>query len=167
MAPEEIFKVLSGKFGDKVQEVSLEAVDPVATVDASSLQEICTFLKTESELAFTSLMCLSSVDHDEENLRIVYHLDSIEKNHKVTLQVIVPKLKPQVPSVNAVWRTADWHEREAFDLMGIKFENHPDFRRILLPDDWEGYPLRKDYEVQEVYRGMQVPYPEDEEEKKS
>ena len=65
---------------------------------------------------------------------------------------------PQVPSVSSIWKTADWHEREAFDLVGIEFTNHPDLRRILLPSDWEGYPLRKDYKEQEEYHGIKVKY---------
>ena len=65
---------------------------------------------------------------------------------------------PQVPTVSHIWKTADWHEREAFDLMGIQFSNHPDLRRILLPEDWEGHPLRQDYQAQEYYHGIQVKY---------
>ena len=64
---------------------------------------------------------------------------------------------PDLPTVSHVWRTADWHEREAYDMCGMQFENHPDHRRILLPDDWDGFPLRKDYEVQEFYHGIRVP----------
>jgi NADH-quinone oxidoreductase subunit C len=78
--------------------------------------------------------------------------------HKIVLKVDVPADHPRCRSVEAVWKTANWHEREAFDLYGIVFEGHPDLRRILLPDDWEGYPLRKDYQVPEYYNGMKVPY---------
>jgi len=72
--------------------------------------------------------------------------------------VRVPKDNPHVPSVESVWKTANWHEREAYDLIGVVFDGHPDLRRILLPDDWEGHPLRKDYKVPEFYNGMKVPY---------
>jgi len=122
---------------------------------------VCSFLKSDSEMVFKSLMSLSGVDHDEEHLRVVYHLYSIEKDHKITLDVIVPKSDPKVPTVANVWRTADWHEREAFDLIGVVFDGHPDMRRILLPDDWEGHPLRKDYETPEMYNGIPVLYPKE------
>jgi len=161
MTAEEIFSTLREKFGDAVLETDGEAADPSATVSAASIAEIGMFLKSDPGLRFTSLMCLSGVERDEENMGVVYHLYSIEKKHKITLQVIVPKSAPRVASVARVWRTADWHEREAYDLLGIVFDGHPDFRRILLPDDWEGHPLRSDYAVPETYRGMPVPYPEE------
>jgi len=92
---------------------------------------------------------------------LVYNLFSMKHRHKIALRVDLPRDNPRVPSVESVWRTADWHEREAYDLFGIHFEGHPDLRRILCPDDWEGYPLRKDYVVQEYYHGIRVPYQED------
>ena len=78
--------------------------------------------------------------------------------HKATVKVIVPKADPHVETVEKVWRAADWHEREAYDLIGVVFDNHRDLRRILCPYDWEGHPLQKDYEVPEYYNGMKVPY---------
>ncbi len=80
------------------------------------------------------------------------------QKHKIVLKTQCTKDHPYIQSVSAVWGTANWHEREAFDLFGIIFDEHPDLRRILLPDDWEGHPLRKDYKVQEFYHGMKVPY---------
>jgi NADH-quinone oxidoreductase subunit C len=88
----------------------------------------------------------------------VYHLYSFALNQKLVVKVLVPKSNPVVPTVSDVWATANWHEREAFDMFGMTFEGHPDLRRILCPEDWEGYPLRKDYKVQEFYNGMKVPY---------
>lgn len=166
MTVEDITKKLQESFGDKIVESDFESVEQVVTVDAQSIAEISRFLKDEPDLKFTSLMCLSSIDLDEDNLQLVYHLHSMEHNHKFTLAVTVPKKKAKAPTVSGVWRTADWHEREAFDLMGIHFDGHPDHRRILCPDDWEGHPLRKDYVVQEVYNNMPVPYPEDDGEEK-
>ena len=78
--------------------------------------------------------------------------------HKLTLKVIVPKVEPRVPTVEHVWKVANWHEREVYDLYGVMFDGHSDLRRILLPDDWEGYAMRKDYKEPEIYRGMKVPY---------
>lgn len=79
-------------------------------------------------------------------------------NHKIVLKVNVTADDPHCASVEGVWRTADWHEREAYDMFGIIFDGHPDLRRILMPDDWEGFPLRKDFQVPEFYHGMKVPY---------
>ena len=167
MKIEEIYKKLQKTFADKILETDFEVGEPIIGIEPQSIAEVCGFLKSETDLKFTSLSCLSSVDLDEENLQAVYHLHSMDHNHKVTLGLVVPKNATKIPSVAGVWRTADWHEREAFDLMGFEFEGHPDHRRILCPDDWEGHPLRKDYVVQEMYNGMPVPYPkEDDEENK-
>ncbi|MCX7918937.1 MAG: NADH-quinone oxidoreductase subunit C [bacterium] len=113
-------------------------------VPANSIYPICLYLKETSDLAFDSLMCLSGVDRGE-NLEVVYHLFSMIHLHKVTLKVQTPRTDPKIPTVSTLWRTADWHEREVYDLFGIVFLGHPDLRRILMPDDWVGYPLRKDY----------------------
>jgi NADH-quinone oxidoreductase subunit C len=93
------------------------------------------------------------------SLSVYYHLHSTYLKHKITLKVSTQRDNPQVESVYNIWRTSDWHEREAFDMFGIIFLNHPDLRRILMPYDWEaGYPLRKDYKNPEFYQGMKVPY---------
>ena len=89
-------------------------------------------------------------------MTVVYHLGSSSYKHKIALKVEVGRDEPKVPTVERVWRIANWHERETYDMYGIVFEGHSDLRRILCPDDWEGYPLRKDYQVQEFYRGIKV-----------
>lgn len=162
MTPGEIHSKLREKFGDSILEFNAEALDPYAQVAAARLYEIAQFLKNEPGLEFDALMCLSGMDYGAEaELGIVYNIHSIKHNHKFNLRVNLPREQPTVPSVETVWRTADWHEREAYDLFGIVFEGHRDLRRILCPDDWEGYPLRKDYVVQEYYHGTRVPYQED------
>src|SRR5690606_14553386 len=112
---------------------------------------------------FDFLSSISAVDYglEQKSFWVVYHLASIPYKRQLTLKVNPDGGRssddlPTVPSVSAVWRTAEWHEREAFDLMGIYFEGHPDLRRILLPEDWEGYPLRKDYEEAEYYQGISI-----------
>jgi NADH-quinone oxidoreductase subunit C len=122
------------------------------------MQDVALFLRDDDQMQFDVLMCLSGVDYTGGKLGVVYHLHSMKRNHKITLKTEVMREHPRVASVQAVWRTANWHEREAYDLFGIVFDGHPDLRRILLPDDWEGYPLRKDYQVPEFYNGMKVPY---------
>ncbi|MDH7516502.1 MAG: NADH-quinone oxidoreductase subunit C, partial [Bacteroidota bacterium] len=127
-------------------------------VPAAGIHDVCLHLRDKPGYDFDSLMCLSGVDYTDGTLGVVYHLGSIKQRQRLTLKVIVPREDPRVPTVERVWRTADWHEREAWDLLGIVFEGHPDLRRILLPDDWEGHPLRKDYEMPEFYNGIKVPY---------
>ncbi len=157
---EEIHKLLVDQFGEETLEYKPdEKVDPWIVVAAGKIQEVAKFLRDETGLRFDSLMCLSGVHYEkEEQLGVTYHLASTSEKHKLTLKVLMPQEDAQVQSVEQIWKTADWHEREAFDMFGIRFEGHPDHRRILCPDDWEGYPLRKDYKVQEFYRGMKVEY---------
>lgn len=162
MTPEQIHQKLQEKFGDDILELNAEVLDPFIKINPARIFEISQFLKDDSDLNFTSLMCLSGMDYGaEDSLGVVYNLHSIKKKHKITIRVDLPRDNPTVPSVETIWRTADWHEREAYDLFGIQFEGHRDLRRILCPDDWEGYPLRKDYIVQEYYNGIRVPYQED------
>jgi NADH (or F420H2) dehydrogenase, subunit C len=155
----EIHDRLKAKFPDSILEFKPDAiVDPYIVVKASDIKEICAFLSTDPDLKFDYLMSLSGMDYNDGTLGVVYHISSMGKNHKIVLKVRVQKDSPEVPSVESIWKTANWHEREAYDLFGIVFVGHPDLRRILLPNDWEGHPLRKDYKVQEYYQGMKVPY---------
>jgi len=164
MTPEQIHDKLKQKFGDSILELNSEALDPFVKIAPAKIHAVAAFLNDEPDLRFTSLMCLSGMDYGadgEPSLGVVYNLHSMEKKHKITLRIELPRETPEAPSVADIWRTADWHEREAYDLYGIVFKNHPDLRRILCPDDWEGFPLRKDYVVQEFYHGVRVPYQED------
>jgi NADH-quinone oxidoreductase subunit C len=155
----EIYNLLKEVFDSGIGELRTDIpVEPFINIDADKINAVSLFLRDEESLQFDSLSCLSSVDLDKDNLAVVYHLYSFALNHKLKLKVIVPKENPVVKTVSDVWATADWHEREAYDMMGLIFEGHPDLRRILCPEDWEGYPLRKDYKVQEFYQGMKVPY---------
>jgi len=159
LSPAEIHDKLKTQFGDTIVEFKPDAVvDPYIKIAPERIRDVALFLRDNETLLFDSLMCLSGVDYKEGGLGVVYHLYSMKHDHKITLKVIVPGDNPKVPSVEAVWKTANWHEREAYDLFGIVFIDHPDLRRILLPYDWEGHPLRKDYKVPEFYNGMKVPY---------
>lgn len=154
----EIFNLLKEKFKDAITDLVDEPPsDPFINVNPEKLFDICLELRDNPELDFDYLMCLSGVDFPEK-LQVVYHLCSLKKKHKIVLKVTVPKENPRVPSVERIWRSADWHEREAFDLFGIIFEGHHNLIRILLPYDWEGHPLRKDYKEPETYHGIRVPY---------
>jgi NADH-quinone oxidoreductase subunit C len=131
---------------------------PSLTIAADKLVEVCSFLHENEDCYFDLLSCLTGIDNGESvgTMEVVYQLYSIPYEHSLTLRVVVDRQHPVIDTVSHIWRTADWHEREAYDLLGIHFTNHPDLRRILLPEDWEGFPLRKDYKPQETYHGIKV-----------
>ena len=154
MTPQEISDRLKTKFGDAAIDL-VDNVDPFIRVRAEAIAAVGAFLRDAEGLKFESLMCLSGVDYPE-HLTVVYHLCSMAHRHRIVLKVDVEREEAHVPTVEHVWRVANWHERETYDMFGIVFDGHSDLRRILCPDDWEGFPLRKDYEVQEFYRGIKV-----------
>ncbi len=157
MKPEDIYSKLKNQFNEAILSFEEIPVESFIKIASESISEIAKYLKEESELSFDSLMCLSGVDTGE-TLTVVYHLFSNEHRHKITLKSEIPKDNPHIPTVEQIWKTANWHEREAYDLFGVIFDGHSDFRRILLPEDWEGYPLRKDYKPPESYRDMPVAF---------
>jgi NADH-quinone oxidoreductase subunit C len=173
MAGQSLLDRLKQRFGNKISGANFEAIDPWIEVAPEGLVDVCQYLKSESDLQFNLLNCITAVDYFEPDpkkaakaafqphLELVYHLSSVIKKHSLVLKVMLPRWKndepgelPEVPTVNHIWRTADWHEREVFDLSGIRFIGHPNLRRILCPEDWEGYPLRKDYEMPLEYHGI-------------
>ena len=129
-------------------------------IPSSDIKKVCQELYQNPSTYFDMLSCLTGIDNGAEanSMEVVYNLYSIPFNHHVMLKVTLPRGNPAIDSVAEIWRTANWHEREAFDMYGIKFNGHPDLRRILLPADWEGFPLRKDYQHQEYYRDVKVKY---------
>jgi NADH-quinone oxidoreductase subunit C len=158
----EIEEILRSRLPENsLLDVQHELPQPSFTLQAEALVEACTFLRDDSRTYFDFLNCLSGIDSGPESNRlgVVYHLSSIPHGHRIVLKVWTSRDgKNPIPSVAQIWRTAEWHEREAFDLVGIPFSGHPDLRRILMPDDWEGHPLRKDYENPESYHGIQIQY---------
>lgn len=164
---------LQKKFGDGITGSNFEAVDPWVEVSPEALVDVCCYLRDEADLRFNYLNCITAVDYFEPDpkkaaktgwdphLEVVYHMWSIPHKTSLVLKVMLPRWKgntpgeiPEVPSVAGVWSTADWHEREVYDLSGVRFTGHPNLRRILCPEDWEGYPLRKDYEMPLEYHGI-------------
>jgi NADH-quinone oxidoreductase subunit C len=160
----EIKDLLIAKFGPEViVEEQTTGLQPALLIQAERIAEVCTELRDNELTYFDFLSCLTGVDHGVEanKFSVVYHLASIPYKSQLTLKVSQEHDRstehlPSFPSVTEVWRTAEWHEREAYDLTGIFFEGNPDLRRILLPDDWEGYPLRKDYVAAEEYKGIKI-----------
>lgn len=158
MTQQEIYDILKEKFGDEIIEFNHEPPsDPFIVANRSKIDEICLFLRDEESLNFDYLVILSGMDYIEK-LGVVYHLYSIKHKHRLTIKVFLSKEDPHIPTVENVWRSADWHEREAWDMYGIIFDGHHNLIRILCPYDWEGFPLRKDYKTPDEYHGIKVPY---------
>jgi NADH-quinone oxidoreductase subunit C len=155
---EEIKSVIVQHCGEVVLDEQLNSTPVTLVIQASKLREVCEVLRTHSSMYFDLLSCITGIDNGPESnsMEVVYHLYSIPYEVSLAIRVELPRDKPEVPSVTSVWQTANWHERETYDLLGIQFEGHPDMRRILMPADWEGHPLRKDYEEPTHYRGMET-----------
>jgi len=137
---------LKEKFTKSILEVAEFRGELAIVLRKEDIVPICQFLRDDPELSYNFLSDLCGVDWPEREPRfdVVYNLYSIEKNHRVRLKVQVDEGE-SVPSVTSVWSGANWFEREVFDMFGIRFDGHPDLRRILMPEDWEGHPLRKDF----------------------
>ena len=127
-------------------------------IAAEKIESVCAFLRDNPQTYFDLLSCLTAIDNGPEanTMEVIYNLYSIPLNHSLMLKTSIMRDDPKIDSISHIWKTANWHERETYDLFGITFNNHPDLRRILMPADWEGYPMRKDYEEPETYRGMKT-----------
>lgn len=164
MTPEEICRILKDRFGDAIEDAVLEGGHPYARIAADRWPKVAVFLRDDPRLGFNDLRCISALDLlAEDKLACVYDLYHVPmerptelstQTHVFAVRVVTDRNNPVIPSVAHVWPAADWHEREAYDLMGITFTGHPDLRRILCPDDWAGHPLRKDYEFPLDYHGI-------------
>jgi len=148
LAPERVEQKLRERFPDVSFERQTGAAvrDYTVYLPAGPLVEVCTFLRDDPELEFALLSCITGVDYlpRDPRFEVVYHLLSVSKNGRFVLKVRLSEQDPRVATVSGVWPTANWHERETYDFYGIVFEGHPDLTRILLPEAWEGWPLRKD-----------------------
>jgi NADH-quinone oxidoreductase subunit C len=147
MTFEEIHKALAEKVGERVGPLMPAKKDASCVLKPDALVEVCQFLRDDPSLRFDCLMNLSAVDgfKGQNVIRVVYHLYSYAKRHAFILKVELDRAAPSVASLYPVWKAADWLEREQYDLLGVTFTGHPDLRRVMLPDDWVGHPLRKDY----------------------
>jgi NADH-quinone oxidoreductase subunit C len=183
MEPKAIFDLLVAHLGADAAEYREHELEPWACVSVARVADACQYLRDEPRLGFNQLMCLSGIDWDgfdengkgksvailgyqedgtpetgdrvaEGELGVAYHLYSHEHDHKFTVRLRFPRAQNVVPTVSHVWPTASWHEREAWDLVGIRFAGHPDLRRILLSEDWVGHPLRKDYQMPDQWAGV-------------
>jgi NADH-quinone oxidoreductase subunit C len=169
MTADEIVQLLEQQFGPKITGKKLDALDP----EPAALAEVAEFLRDDERLRFDSLQCISGVDYlepdakkaaragFEPHVEVVYHLYSYPHRHRFVIKAILPRWNgdrqgelPEVPTITHLYGTAIWHERETYDLVGVRFVGHANLRRILCPDDWVGHPLRKDYEMPLEYHGI-------------
>jgi NADH-quinone oxidoreductase subunit C len=159
LSPVAIAQLLQEQFGEAILEALPEDKHPRIHVDAAHWRAIAEFLRQDRRLNFDWLMCITALDYvADEKLACCYDLMSYQHRHDFAVKVFTSREEPSIPTVSDLWPAADWHEREAFDLMGIDFPGHPDMRRILLPDDWVGHPLRKDYVFPREYKGIPGSY---------
>jgi NADH-quinone oxidoreductase subunit C len=173
MSGQALVDQLKQRFGDLITGANLENIDPWIEIATDGIAKVCHYLRDEPSLAFDFLNLISGVDYlqtDEKKAKktnwqphgeVVYHLFSMPHKHSLVLKVMIPRWKddkegqlPEVPSVAHIWKTAFWHEREVYDLSGIRFIGHPQLSRILCPEDWVGHPLRRDYEMPLEYHGI-------------
>jgi len=146
--PSQLVTALQREHSHWVTEIIEAHGEVTAIVPRLHVAEICGALKTGADAKFDFLADLCGADRgveEEPRFEVNYHLFSTTRHHRLRLKVLLDEGNVHVPTVTGVWRTANWHERETFDLFGIVFDGHPDLRRILLPDDWQGYSLRKDF----------------------
>lgn len=157
MDAKEIYSNIAQKFPQQVSGFDDQCFDPVFKVAPSSIVEVCSQLRDDKALDFAVLSDLTAVDLPTDNLLvIVYHLYSYSARHQIVLKVDLDREAPRIATVEGVWKVANWFEREVYDLFGVVFEGHTDLRRIMLPEDWVGHPLRKDFVEQEEYDGIRT-----------
>jgi NADH-quinone oxidoreductase subunit C len=149
----QIYQRLRVRFGERVLETIEKKPDPFVVIDPASLVEICRYLREDPELAMDCLSNETGVDY-KDYIGLVYHLFSYSHRHGAVLKIKLPREEPRVATVENIWKSANWMEREIFDLLGVNFEGHSDMRRILMPEDWLGYPLRKDFVEPQEYHGI-------------
>ncbi len=173
MNAQQVYCRLEERFRPWLVGSNFEAIDPWIELKPEGLLEVAEFLRRESDLAFDMLHCITAVDYFEPDpkkaaqvewqphLELIYHLSSLSQRHRLALKTSLPRWKndkpnqpPEVQSLSGIWSTAEWHEREVYDLSGVHFLGNRDLRRILCPEDWEGHPLRKDYQTPDRYHGI-------------
>ncbi|XNL28549.1 NADH-quinone oxidoreductase subunit C [Longispora sp. K20-0274] len=156
------------EFHDAIEMVVVDRGELTLHVQASRILDVARVLRDDAALRYEMCSSVSGVDYldaadDPRRLHVVYHLTSMTYRRRIRLEAAVTAENPKLPSVTSIYPTADWQERETFDMFGIDFEGHPGLTRILMPDDWEGHPQRKDYPLGGVpveYKGAEIPPPD-------
>jgi NADH-quinone oxidoreductase subunit C len=157
---EEFFTLVKNSCTNGEPVADLNSTPQAIKINKEDLVKVCSTLHADPSTYFDMLSCVTGIDNGPEanTLEVAYNLYSIPFNHHLMLKVVITRQKPEIDSVIGIWKTADWHERELFDMFGVHVIGHPDLRRILMPADWEGFPLRKDYKHQEYYRNIKIEY---------
>jgi NADH-quinone oxidoreductase subunit C len=161
MKPSEIAEKIKNKFPDEVLDITQFRDQVSVIVKRDRIIDICRYLYEDPDIYMDYLSDLCGVDYPGRRFRfeVVYNLYSLKYRHRIRIKALIPEEDPSIDSVVSIWSGANWHEREVCDMFGIVFNGHPDLRRILMPEDWEGYPLRKDYPLKGPegweYRGFE------------
>jgi NADH/F420H2 dehydrogenase subunit C len=147
--PQEMIQKVQEKFSDCVLETSDNFGEAAVSIKRDCIVDLIQFLHDDSDLSFDFLMDVCGMDYLEmgghERYGTVYHLYSMKHNHRIRVKAFIPENDPRIDTISHIWEAANWAEREVYDMYGIEFNNHPDMRRILNPDDFEGFPLRKEF----------------------
>ncbi|MFM7734749.1 MAG: NADH-quinone oxidoreductase subunit C [Alphaproteobacteria bacterium] len=150
-----IHRALRAKHGNAIEPDWTAGDWPVVSIEPTSVAEVCRMLRDDPALAFDCLSNLSGVDRKaDDRIEVWYHLYSYRHRHQVALRTTTPRHDPVLPTVSHLWPIANWLERECWDLLGVRFLEHPDLRRLLMPEDWVGHPLRKDFVEPDEYHGI-------------
>jgi NADH-quinone oxidoreductase subunit C len=166
---DEVFDSLEEAFPeleDAIEKVVVSRGELTLHIKPEKIRDVCQVMRDSAALRFELCSSVSGVDYlgtDERRLHVIYQLTSLTFRRRVRLEAAVTAEAPTLPSVTSVYPTADWQEREAYDMFGVVFEGHPNLTRILMPDDWEGHPQRKDYPLGGVpveYKGAEIPPPD-------
>lgn len=153
MEAKEIVERLTSALPDASVQLNTETVDPWIAIHPGSVRAVLQTLRDGEGLDFDLLQLVTGIDR-VERFEVVYHVGSVKHGHRIAIKAFIDRDDPHIDSVADLYPAANWHERETYDLLGIIFNSHPDLRRILLPEDWEGHPLRKDYVDPEEYHGV-------------
>jgi NADH-quinone oxidoreductase subunit C len=153
LKPLEIFALVGERFPGKLLEIVENKFDPFAVAEPAAIVDLARFLRDDPACAMDCLSNETGVDY-KDRIEVVYHLFSYTHRHSCVLKLKLPRESPTVATVEEVWRAANWMEREIYDLLGVTFDGHSDLRRILMPEDWPGYPLRKDFVEPAEYHGI-------------
>jgi len=153
---QKIASIIDGEFPGSVvaQEGELEEC---IYIQSKFWEKVASFLRNNAVLDFDSLQCVTGMDMGEGILEVRYNFHSMKLRHSIEIRISTPIENPHIYSIEQIWRIGDWFEREVYDMFGILFTGHRNLKRMLLPDDWEGFPLRKDYETPQSYHGIAVP----------
>ncbi len=153
----DIIQALQARFGHAIRDITEFRGETTLLVETSAIVDICRSLKAEHGFNYCADICGADRFTEEERFEVIYNLTNLEKRLRLRLKVRVSEENPVVPSVTSVWRAANWHERETYDMYGICFEGHPDLRRMYMPEDFEYYPLRKDFPLIGVPGSIPLP----------